>query len=177
MQYRRYRHHGGCFFFTVNLAQRNQSLLTEQVDGLRACMKKVQQTHPFVVEAIVILPDHLHAIWTLPPEDHDYAKRWMLIKSGFSRMLPKNERVNPSRVKKRERGIWQRRYWEHYIRDDIDFERHINYIHFNPVKHGYVSRPIDWRYSSIHRFINAGIIDCHWGRDINGETSMAYGEW
>ena len=118
-------------------------MLTDHVDELRACMKKVQNKHPFCVVAIVILPDHLHAVWTLPPDDYGYATRWMLIKSGFSRTLPKVERINVSRLKKRERGIWQRRYWEHLIRDDLDFSQDIDYIHYNPVKHGYVKRPSD----------------------------------
>ena len=144
MQYRRAKHKGGCYFFTVNIAERNRSLLIDHVDHLRDCMKKVQQKHPFFIDAVVILPDHCHAIWTLPPEDNDYATRWMLIKSNFSRGLPKEERINASRLKKRERGIWQKRYWEHLIRDDNDFARHVDYIHFNPVKHGYVERAVDW---------------------------------
>ena len=176
MQYRRAKHKGGCYFFTVNLAERNRSLLTDHVDELRLCMKKTQQKHPYFVEAIVILPDHLHAVWTLPPEDNDYATRWMLIKSAFSRGLPKDERINTSRLKKRERGIWQRRYWEHLIRDDHDFARHIDYIHYNPVKHGYVNHPVDWQYSSIHRFIRRGILDKNWGVDLNSEELDSYGE-
>ena len=112
---------------------------------------------------MVILPDHLHAIWTLPPGDADFAKRWMLIKTAFSRALPKHENINQSRKSKRERGIWQRRYWEHLIRDELDYERHVDYIHYNPVKHGYVDKAVDWPYSSIHRFIKNGIISSDWG--------------
>lgn len=106
MQYRRAKHKGGRYFFTVNLAERNRSLLIDHLNELRACMKKVQQKHPYFVEAIVILPDHLHAIWTLPIGDDDYATRWMFIKSNFSRVLPENERINSSRLNKRERGVY-----------------------------------------------------------------------
>ena len=100
---------------------------------------------------MVVLPEHLHAVWTLPKNDNDFAKRWMLIKSNFSRQLPTTERINKSRKTKGERGIWQRRYWEHLIRDEIDYQRHVEYIHYNPVKHGYVDKPTDWKYSTIHQ--------------------------
>ena len=177
MQYRRAKHKGGCYFFTVNLAECKQSLLTDHVDTLRNSIKRVQQEHPFRIEAIVILPDHLHNVWTLPPDDDDdYSTRWMLIKSAFSRQLPKHERVNPSRLKKRERGIWQRRYWEHLIRNDNDFARHIDYIHFNPVKHGYVNTPVEWPYSSLHRFIIRGVLNKDWGSEIGFDESTAFGE-
>lgn len=106
----------------------------------------------------MILPDYLHTIWTLPENDADYPKRWSLIKATFSRALPKTERIGPSRIARRERGIWQRRYWEHQIRDDLDLQRHIDYIHYSPVKHGYVTQASDWPYSSLHRYIKAGIL-------------------
>ncbi|MDH5571151.1 MAG: transposase [Gammaproteobacteria bacterium] len=162
MRYRRTDIKGGTYFFTVNLAQRNKTLLVDNVNILRDVMNKVKQRHPFKVEAMVILPDHLHAIWTLPQTDKDYATRWGLIKSGFSRQLPKLERINKSRIDKGERGIWQRRYWEHLIRDERDFNNHVDYIHYNPVKHGYIKRPVDWPYSSIHKFIETGLIDKDW---------------
>ena len=111
----------------------------------------------------MVLPDHLHVIWTLPENDFDFATRWRLIKSHFSRGLPSTERINNSRKQKSERGIWQRRYWEHLIRDELDYERHVDYIHYNPVKHGYVDKAFDWPYSSIHRFIEKGIISSDWG--------------
>lgn len=139
-------------------------------------MKHIQQKHPFVVEAVVILPDHLHAVWTLPPEDNDFATRWMLIKAAFSRQLPKGERINSSRAKKGERGIWQRRYWEHLLRDDNDFARHIDYSHYNPVKHGYAIRPVDWPYSSIHRFIREGKITKDWGGETQFNEAQTFGE-
>ena len=126
-------------------------------------MKKVKQRHPFHIDAIVVLPDHLHAMWTLPQDDADFSKRWMLIKSGFSRHIPKNEYRRKSRIVKGERGIWQRRYWEHLIRDAWDYEQHVNYIQYKPVKHGYVEKAADWKLSSIHHYIKEGLIDRNWG--------------
>ena len=143
MQYRRANIPGGTYFFTVNLAERNKKLLTEEIKLLRTSMNKVKHSHPFRLDAMVVLPDHLHAIWTLPPDDRDYSTRWMLIKSNFSRGLIKQERINQSRKTRGERGIWQRRYWEHLIRDERDLNRHIDYIHYNPVKHGYVKCAAD----------------------------------
>lgn len=156
MQYRRARLEGGTYFFTVNLADRQSALLTDKIDALRNAMSLVVKSHPFTIDAIVILPEHLHTLWTLPRGDADYTTRWMLIKSLFSRQIPKGEICSASRINKRERGIWQRRYWEHLIRDEQDHTRHIEYIHFNPVKHCHVECPTDWPYSSIHRFIKNG---------------------
>jgi putative transposase len=138
--YRRNAISGGSFFFTVNLAERRRSLLTDNIDLLRTAFRDVRRHHPFVIEAVVVLPDHLHAVWTLPESDSDFALRWRLIKAAFSRGLPAVERISASRASKGERGIWQRRYGEHTLRDDADFEKHVNYIHFNPVKHGHVAR-------------------------------------
>lgn len=163
MHYRRANTPGASYFFTVNLAERKSGLLVQHIDLLRAALATIKQRHPFRIDALVVMPDHLHALWTLPEGDANYATRWSLIKAGFSRGLPKIERVNESRVKKRERGIWQRRYWEHQIRDDADFERHVDYIHFNPVKHGHASRPVDWPYSSIHEYIRQGKMSGAWG--------------
>jgi putative transposase len=148
---------GGTYFFTVNLAERKRTLLVDHVDALRKVMQEVKLAHPFHIDAMVILPDHLHALWTLPAGDCDYPTRWMLIKAGFSRQIPKGERRSNSRIAKGERGIWQRRYWEHLIRDDRDFERHVDYIHYNPVKHGVVKRVVDWPYSSFHRYVASGL--------------------
>lgn len=156
MQYRRANIGGGTYCFTVNLAERNRALLADHVDELRTVVKDVKQRHPFHIDAGGVLPDHLQ--WTLPQDDADFATRWMLIKAGFSRRVTKTERINTSRRKKGERGIWQRRYWEPLIRDERDYERHVDYIHFNPVKHGYVQRVVDWPHSSIHRHIAAGVM-------------------
>lgn len=130
---------------------------------LRASMNKVKHKLPFKLDAMVVLPEHLHALMTLPQNDHDFATRWMLIKSGFSRQLPKQERISRSRQTKGERGIWQRRYWEHLIRDENDFARHVDYIHYNPVKHGHVTAAVDWPYSTIHQHIEQGMMDAGWG--------------
>lgn len=125
-------------FFTVNLADRQSCLLTDHIMLLREAFRHVRARHPFRIEAIVVLPEHLYTIWTLPPDDLDFATRWRLIKTTFSRGLPKDEHISPSRRDKGERSIWQRRYWEHPLRDELDFARHADYIHFNPVKHGHV---------------------------------------
>jgi putative transposase len=114
------------------------------------------------MEAIVILPDHLHCIWTLSEGDDDFSTRWRQIKAAFSRQLPKTERHSQSRLNKGERGIWQRRFWEHAIRGDADYQRHVDYIHYNPVKHGYVTRVVDWPYSSFHRFVRLGVYPSGW---------------
>ncbi len=174
MRYRRANIKGGTYFFTVNLAERKRCLLVEYIDVLRAAVKLAKQRHPFYIDAFVVLPNHLHALWTLPEGDADFATRWMLIKGGFSRGIIKNERCNASRIKRGERGIWQRRYWEHLIRDETDYARHVDYIHFNPVKHGYVDFAADWAYSSIHRYIAAGKITHDWGGDAREEGG--YGE-
>jgi len=176
MQYRRARIDGGTYFFTVNLAERHRSLLVEYIDVLRQVVGMVKDRHPFIIDAMVVLPEHLHAVWTLPPDDQDYPRRWMLIKAGFSRQISHGERRSCSRMSKGERGIWQRRYWEHCIRDEDDFARHVEYIHFNPVKHGLVSRASDWPYSSIHRAIEAGIVEPDWGKGIRDIDNTGFGE-
>jgi putative transposase len=176
MKYRRANVKGGTYFFTVNLAERHRCLLVDHVDDLRTAVKIVKQTHPFYIDAFVVLPDHLHAIWTLPEGDADFATRWMLIKAGFSRRMPDGEKRSKSRISKGERGIWQRRYWEHMIRDEYDYERHVDYIHYNPVKHGHVERAVDWAHSSIHRYIRAGMIGRDWASDGVGGIEDSYGE-
>ena len=164
--YRRNFIPGGCQFFTVNLADRRSRLLTDHVDALRAAFRYARSRHPFTIDAIVVIPDHLHAIWSLPEGEADFATRWRLIKSTFSRALPKGEQISASRLRKGERGIWQRRYWEHTLRDQHDFSRHVDYIHFNPVKHGLVTRVRDWPHSSFHRMVGLGVYPNDWGGDI-----------
>lgn len=175
MRYRRTDVAGATYFFTLNLAERQRTLLTDHVVTLRSVMRNVKQRHPFHIDAMVILPDHLHCVMTLPAGDADYPMRWTLIKAGFSRRLPKTEHRNSSRIDKGERGIWQRRYWEHMVRDGHDYARHVDYIHFNPVKHSYVSRAADWPHSSIHRYIAAGLLTEDWGVGERKEDGM-YGE-
>jgi putative transposase len=173
--YRRNFIAGGSFFFTVNLSDRRLRLLTEHVGPLRTAFRYTRSRHPFTIDAIVILPDHLHAIWTLPDGDPDFALRWRLIKSTFSRALPHSEPVSRSRIAKGERGVWQRRYWEHTLRDEKDFAQHVDYIHFNPVKHGHVIRVRDWPYSSFRRMVKLGVYPQDWGGDV-ADLGMNFGE-
>ncbi|MGC8490610.1 MAG: REP-associated tyrosine transposase [Syntrophobacteraceae bacterium] len=176
MRYRRVKRPGGTYFFTVNLAERNRTFLVDYVDSLRSVIRDVMARHPFSIDAAVILPDHLHALWTLPAGDCDYPIRWGLIKAGFSRRVPLGEFCNLSRISRGERGIWQRRYWEHLIRDERDYCRHVDYIHFNPVKHGYVDHACDWPYSSIHRYIAGGKLDRGWAGKLEIEQEDDFGE-
>ena len=168
-EYRRYRIKGGCYFFTVNLAERNRALLIEHVSTLREAFRNVRQKHPFSIDAMVVLPEHLHCIWTLPEGDDDFSLRWRQIKAEFSRNIESSERISYSRARKQERGIWQRRFWEHRIRDEDDFMKHVDYIHFNPVKHGLVKWAQDWPYSSFHRYVKRGILSRDWaGGSVSG---------
>ena len=162
-QYIRAYIRGGTFFFTLALLNRSQRTLVERIDDFRASIEKVRRQRPFQIDAMVVLPDHLHCIWTLPPEDADFSTRWRLIKSDFSRRIAAGEQLSRRRILKNERGIWQRRFWEHLIRDERDFERHLAYIHYNPVKHGHVSRASEWPYSSFHRYVARGIYTPDWG--------------
>ncbi len=155
--YRRYRQHGSTYFFTVNLYDRQLDLLTRHIALLRAAFRKVRAARPFQIDAMVVLPDHLHCLWTLPAGDADYSTRWRLIKRHFSTNLVGFEADTTSRKQKRERTIWQRRFFEHLIRDERDLHVHMDYIHFNPVKHGYVSSPEDWSHSSVHRLLRQGL--------------------
>ena len=160
--YRRNFLGGGSYFFTVNLAERSSQLLTDHIGLLRAAFRYTRARHPFSIEAIVVLPDHLHTIWTLPSVDADYPLRWRLIKTNFSRGLALGERRTKSRAEKGERGIWQRRYWEHTLRDERDYGRHVDYIHINPLKHGHVRCVKDWPHSSFHRYVRWGIYPIDW---------------
>lgn len=166
-RYRRALVPGGTFFFTVNLARRDQPLLVEGIDILRTSYRKVSAAAPFSTLAICVLPDHLHAVWRLPEDDGDFSSRWSAIKAGFSRALPEPAIRSPSKRLKREKGIWQRRFWEHQIRDDEDLRRHMDYIHFNPVKHGLVGRVRDWPYSSFHRYVRMGDMPIDWAGAAN----------
>ncbi|PZO67020.1 MAG: transposase [Paracoccus denitrificans] len=166
-RYLRPRRPGVPIFFTVVLAQRGSRLLIERVDALREAVRATRAERPFGIDAWVVLPDHLHCIWTLPPGDCDYSVRWGAIKARFSRAVrgdggcpagavgQKGGGVNPtlraSLVRKGEVGIWQRRFYEHHIRDGADFAAHVEYCRWNPVKHGFVTRPEDWPYSLVRR--------------------------
>jgi len=174
-RYLRARIKGGTFFFTVALADRSCDLLVRHIDLLRHAYSTVQKQLPFETIAICVLPDHLHAVWTLPAEDADFPMRWSRIKSGFSRGLPAASVRSASNIGKREKGIWQRRYWEHVVRDERDLEHHIDYIHFNPVKHGLVARVCDWPHSSFHRYVARGTLTSDWGGDVRTITG-SFGE-
>ena len=156
---------GGLYFFTLVVGDRHGGrLLVDRIDALRDAVRRTRFERPFGIEAMVVLPDHLHALWQMPEGDADFATRWRLIKSRFSRSVDKTEPLSRSRLRKRERGVWQRRYWEHFVRDEEDFRRHLDYIHFNPVKHGYVSSASDWPYSSFQRWVGRGVYPLDWGR-------------
>ena len=160
--YRRNFLPGGTYFFTAVLANRHSRLLVDKIEALRGALQHTQREMPFKVIAMVVLLDHLHCVWRLPQGDADYPTRWKLFKTAFSRCIPKGERRSVSRISKGERGIWQRRYWEHTLFDGDDVNRHIDYIHFNPVKHGYVDRVVDWPYSTFHRYVELNRYPADW---------------
>jgi len=172
--YRRNRAPGGTYFFTVNLLQRNRTLLTDNIELLRESVRTTRRAKPFHIDAWVVLPEHMHCIWTLPEDDADYASRWKAIKIAFSKALPRTELLNAARQTKGERGIWQRRYWEHTIRDERDYAAHMDYVHINPVKHAHVKRVADWPYSSFHRLVEAGVYAPNWAG--GGDEIEATGE-
>lgn len=169
--YRRNRVEGGTYFFTVAIAQRHLELLVQHIDLLKAALRDEKKYAPFINLGFVVLPDHLHAIWRLPRGDADYSSRWRRIKSSFSRALPKGEPVSNSRISKGERGIWQRRFWEHTIRNEEDLQRHLDYVHYNPVKHGLVSSAADWPHSTFHKYVARGKYSRDWGHgyEIEGD--------
>ncbi len=164
--YRRNFQSGATYFFTVNLLQRkNNDLLIRHINTLRQSVVYVKRKYPFEILGFVVLPEHLHAIWQMPLDDSDFSLRWRLIKSHFSKSLPKNELLTTSRRKRHERGIWQRRFWEHTILDNNDFANHMDYLHYNPVKHGYVTSVADWEFSTFHHCVKLGIYPADWGSD------------
>ena len=156
--YRRNRVPGGTYFFTVTLRDRSSNLLTAKIEPLREAVRTTKRRHPFHIDAWVVLPDHVHCLWTLPPDDSDFPARWQMIKANFSHAVPHPQPLHP----KRELGIWQRRYWEHTIRNDRDYVAHIDYIHFNPVKHGLVTQPADWQFSSFRKCVAQGLYPPDW---------------
>lgn len=172
--YRRAFVPGGCWFFTVNLRDRRKTLLIDHIETLREAISATRQGYPFLIDAFVVLLDHLHAVWSLPPDDSDFSTRWRLIKSRFAKALPKEEQLDAVRLRPNERGVWQRRFWEHLIRDETDFARHVEYCYINPMKHGFVAQVRDWPYSSFHRDVRAGVFPEDWGGDT--EMSGEFGE-
>jgi len=164
--YRRNLVPGGTYFFTVPLADRRSDWLVCYVNLLRQAFRLARRKRPFKIDAVVVLPDHMHCIWTLPPGDVDYSHRWRLIKGTFSRALVDENRS----VKRNAKGgynVWQRRFWEHTVRDEQDLQAHMDYIHYNPVKHGFVTRVCGWPYSSFHRFVRLGWLTAEWAGDPN----------
>jgi putative transposase len=162
--YRRVWVPGGTYFFTVNLLRRDQSLLVDHLGSLRTSFRAARAVRPFDIVAMVVLPEQLHCIWQLPEGDADNATRWRHIKATFSRRLPCTEWRSARRLAKQERGIWQRRFWERLMRDERDLCAHVDYIHFNPVKHGLVARVRDWPHSTFHRYVRDGRLAVGWGR-------------
>lgn len=154
-RYLRPRLPGLPIFFTVALAQRGGTLLVDHIGLLRAVVAQTRAERLFGIAAWVVLPDHLHCIWTVPEGDADYSTRWRLVKARFSRGFQVRA-LRPSHLRRQERGIWQRRFWEHHIRNEADMAAHLRYCWWNPVKHGFVMRPDDWPYSSYHRDKAAG---------------------
>lgn len=161
--YRRIWTPGGTWFFTVNLLERhNNALLTQHIDVLRSAVARTRANHPFLIHAWVVLPDHLHCVIELPPGDADFSLRWRLIKARFSHALPATQWRNEARVRRGERAIWQRRFWDHLIRDQADFNAHMDYVHINPMKHGLVNALSDWPYSTFHHYVQAGTYPADW---------------
>ncbi len=172
---------GSAYFFTVVTYNRIPILAVEESRQiLHQVWEIVRERHPFTTVAICLLPDHIHAIWTLPESDNDYSMRWKEIKRQFThRYLPRvgsGEERSLSRKKRSEAAIWQRRFWEHTIVDDDDLARHVDYIHFNPVKHGLVRQVKDWPWSSFHRYTREGYYNAEWGRASEYWGVQEFGE-
>ena len=166
--YRRADRTGGAYFFTVVTYNRRKFLTDDLARRcLRGAWQKIKEKKPFVLEGLCLLTDHLHCIWRLPENDNDFSTRWGGIKSLFSFYYfdqggSESER-SPSRQRSGEAAIWQRRFWEHLIKDQQDYSRHMDYIHYNPVKHGLVSKVVDWPWSTFHRYVKEGVYDENWG--------------
>jgi len=174
VRYRRNFLPGGTYFFTVTLLNRASRVLVDHVDALRAAMRKTPASHPFTIDAVVVLPDHLHVVMTLPDGDADYTNRWRIIKRRFTDAVVKSD-TPVARHRNGEYALWQRRFWEHTIRDEEDFERHVDYVHFNPVRHGLVSRARDWPHSSFHSYVRQGLLPPDWGGDFR-QHEGSFGE-
>ncbi len=170
--YRRCRVPGGTYFLTINLLERQSDLLVREIDTLREAVRRTRCERPFAIDAWVVLPDHMHCIITLPPGDDDFSNRIKAIKIRFVRAIPATEWRSDVRVARGERGIWQRRFWEHAIRSNLDYARHMDYVHFNPVKHGYVTCARDWSFSTFPHWVKAGLYPADWGADDIDEITV-----
>ncbi|GMR08466.1 MAG: transposase [Gammaproteobacteria bacterium] len=163
--YKRLYIEGSCYFFTVVTKNRENILTTpKSIEILRKSFSSIKRDRPFIINAIVVLPDHLHCIWTLPKDDSDFSNRWKIIKGNYTRS------INRIAGRNNARSVWQPRFWEHRIRDENDYLNHVNYIHFNPVKHQYVENPADWLFSSFHAFVKEGYYEIGWGNSISNEV-------
>ena len=172
--YRRAWCPGGTYFFTVNLLQRSDNdLLVRHIDLFRDAVRTIRLAHPFTIHAWVVLPEHMHCVIELPKGDADFAVRWRLIKIRLSKSLPAQEWRSATRLRRGERGIWQRRYWEHLIRDDQDFAAHMDYVHVNPLKHGLVKRVGDWPFSTFHHLVAQGVYPADWAGGFEDEIDYA----
>lgn len=174
VRYRRNFVPGGTYFFTVTLADRTSSALIHHLGALRTAFRIARRERPFTIEAIVILPEHLHTVWTLPPDDADFSGRWRRIKAYFTHRLAAVG-VQVKRHRNGEYAFWQQRFWEHTIRNAIDFERHVDYVHFNPVKHKLATRAREWPYSSFHAYVRRGLKPADWAGEVE-EPTMDFGE-
>lgn len=175
VNYRRNFIPGGTYFFTLTLKSRRKQLLTEHIDLLKQALRSVKQRYPLRIEAIVVLPEHLHTIWTLPDNDTNYPRRIRDLKSHFCQGLNRIGVAFPCNPKG-DYNIWQARYWEHTICDEYDLRAHIDYIHYNPVKHGYVAKVSEWPYSSFHQYVREGVLEEDWGGKILNNISGKFGE-
>jgi putative transposase len=178
--YRRYHTSGGTYFITQVTYQRQPWLCSDTGrTALRTALQHVRQNYPFSIDAFVLLPDHFHTLWTLPAGDTNLSMRMLLIKrcvtKYYGHQLGLEVGISRSREKRKERNLWQRRFWEHHIRDDADFANHCDYIHYNPVKHQLCESPQQWAFSSIHRFIQQQIYPLDWGS--NGEIQLVSHIW
>jgi putative transposase len=176
--YRRYLVPGATYFFTVVTDGREPILCADFARQLlSSAIAECRKRLPFQVPAIVLLPEHIHTIWTLPEGDSDYSKRWGVIKKAFTTgylAAGGAERpVSAGRIAQRRRGVWQPRFWEHMIRDETDYERHFNYIHFNPVKHGHSTSPAEWPWSSFQKWVEVGVYDKDWGKVPDASHTFA----
>ena len=185
---------GGTFFFTVVTHERSPWLCTEKArNALRMAIGEVRAKRPFTIAAWVLLPDHLHCLWELPEDDHDFSIRWRLIKTRVSRQCAdlcekvgcvsdsvthqnSTAHQNISRSRRGESNLWQRRFWEHTIRDERDYAAHCDYIHYNPVKHGLSKSPADWPYSTFHRFVEQRIYPIDWGAGVEPKITAGAGK-
>ena len=177
MHYRRDR--GANHYFFTLVTERRQPLLTlsDNIARLRAAFQREKTAYPFAMDAVVIMPDHLHCLWQLPDSDTDYSGRWARIKRYFSvGCAGATLATSASRSNKRERPIWQRRFWEHHIRDEEDWRRHMDYIHYNPVKHGHAANPWAWPYSSLRQCAARGWYPENWCVDTAEMIDIEAGE-